>query len=196
MFVFRKMLQPGSLTKTVKRGISFEAFSKSDMESILNARKHSQTFDNQFKTIEASEKTKHEWMSNKAKQIENRAKGPDGYLHPEFTQENIKRVMLANKPDLTIKKSIYNTYEFASKRVSVVDPQKPDMLSHELQHHIDDLNQVVFSDITKRELSAFKTQEKVARELKILPNMPGKTPEEAAETYRNKSQSRYDEKKM
>lgn len=186
--------------QAVKKELDFSKFSSTDVESVVKARKQSSTLGGLFDFITNYQTQQQQKIFDKSHYFSKRATGPDGYLHPEFTVDNIQRVMQANKnkhnPDLMIEKGTFNTYNPKNHKITIVDPTRPDTLGHEMQHHVDNLKGDFKNwDIVQTEESAFTTQRKIAKEMNIEANMPFDDPKKSAETYRGKSQKRYDEKK-
>ncbi|MFL6653419.1 MAG: hypothetical protein ACJ8KA_01405 [Sulfurifustis sp.] len=180
-----------------KRWISYQ-ISPEAVQAIVTARKNSTIMEKIFSKIEKHETSQQAKLREKAIQFSKRATGPDGYLHPSYTVENILRVMKANMMkqhrELTIKQSPFrNAYDPQTHTVHLIDPKRPDMVIHEVKHALDRLKNPFFGkmSVVRKELSAFKAQARVAKQLGIRPNMPHASPKISARTYRKKDPKRF-----
>ncbi|MGI0115525.1 hypothetical protein [Zooshikella sp. RANM57] len=181
----------------VKRSISYQV-SPTSVNNIRNARKQSQHMDSIFSQIEHHESQQDQRMRQRAQRLEQRATTSQGFLHPEFTAHNLYRVMKANNPEFTITKdSSQNYYDHTTQKAGLIEPEKfekVDMIAHEAQHHLDNLTNPKFHEmhVVDKEYSAFSSQFEVAKQLGIKANMPfPQSPLQSAETYREKSTSRF-----
>ncbi|MBU2711074.1 hypothetical protein [Zooshikella harenae] len=181
----------------LKRSISYQV-SPTSVNNIRNARKQSQHMESIFSHIEHHEAQQDQRMWQRAQRIEQRATTSQGFLHHEFTAKNLYRVMKVNNPELTIKKDFsQNYYDHTTHTAGLIEPEKfekVDMIAHEAQHHLDKLTNPKLHemDVVGKEYSAFSSQFKVAKQLGFKANMPfPQSPLQSAETYREKSTSRF-----